>query len=154
MFFNAVVQAVLLFGSETWVLTSRMDWALGSLHHRVAQRLTGRQPRQRGKRRWYYPTLVSVMEEAGFGEIGVNITRRKNAVAQYIATRPILDLCERSGQRPGDWVSWRWWEHEGIDIEGDMDRAVADSDREEENFREGAAQEETTVRIWRQVVLR
>ena len=35
-----------------------------------------------------------------------------------------------------------------------MDRAVADSDREEENFREGAAQEETTVRIWRQVVLR
>ena len=106
-------------------------WALGSLHHRVAQRLTGRQPRQRGKRRWYYPTLVSVMEEAGFGEIGVNITRRKNAVAQYIATRPILDLCERSARRPGARVSWRWLEQASLDLEGEKKRAAvaaADSD--------------------------
>ena len=37
---------------------------------------------------------------------------------KYIATQPILYLCERSVQRPEDWVSWRWWEQEVIGIEG------------------------------------
>ena len=45
-------------------------------------------------------------------------------VAQYIATRPILDLCERSTRRPGLRVSWRWWEQAGIDVEGAKKRAT------------------------------
>ena len=35
-FFKAVTQAVLLFGAEMWVLTSRMEQALSSFQHRVA----------------------------------------------------------------------------------------------------------------------
>ena len=35
------------------------------------------------------------MEGDVFEEIGVYITRRQNMVTQYIATRPILDLCEK-----------------------------------------------------------
>ena len=34
-FFKAVTQAVLLFGAETWVLTSRMERALSIFQHRV-----------------------------------------------------------------------------------------------------------------------
>ena len=41
---------------------------------------------------WDYPPLAAVMEEACFEDIGVYITRRQNTVAQYIETRPILDL--------------------------------------------------------------
>ena len=37
-FYLAVVQAVLLFGSETWVLTPQLDKALARFHHRVARR--------------------------------------------------------------------------------------------------------------------
>ena len=40
----AVVQLVLLYWSETWVLTPRMKRVLGRFHHRVDLRLTGRQP--------------------------------------------------------------------------------------------------------------
>ena len=40
MLFKVVVQAVLLFGSETWVMTPCMERALGSFQHRVAQRIT------------------------------------------------------------------------------------------------------------------
>ena len=47
-FFKAVLQAVLLFGAETWVLTPRMERALDSFKHRVAQRLTRKQLRRRG----------------------------------------------------------------------------------------------------------
>ena len=43
-FYKAVVQAVILFRVETWVLTPRMERALDSFQHRVAQQITGRQP--------------------------------------------------------------------------------------------------------------
>ena len=73
------------------------------------------------------------MAEAGFEEIGTYNTKRQNMVVQYIVTRPILDLCERSTRRPGERVSRRWWEHDGIYLEGAKKRAAAaaELDREE-----------------------
>ena len=73
------------------------------------------------------------MLEAGFEGIGTYITRRQNMVAQYIATRPIMDHCEWSAWRPEARVSWRWWEQDGLDLEGANNRAVAaaESDGEE-----------------------
>ena len=52
MFFKAVVQAVLLFGSETWVQNPHMGQALVSFQHRFARRITGRQPKQQEDGRW------------------------------------------------------------------------------------------------------
>ena len=65
------------------------------------------------------------MTEEGFEGIGKYITRSQNTVAQYIATRLILDLCERSARRPEARVSWRWWEQPGLDLEGAKKRAAA-----------------------------
>ena len=47
-FSKAVVQAVLLFRAETWVLTPRMERALESFQHGAVRRITKRQPRRRG----------------------------------------------------------------------------------------------------------
>ena len=47
-FFKAMVQAMLLFGEETWVLTPRIEWALESFLHRDARRITGKQPQREG----------------------------------------------------------------------------------------------------------
>ena len=45
-FFKAVVQQVLLFGAETWVVSPRMERALSAFIHGAARRITGRQPRR------------------------------------------------------------------------------------------------------------
>ena len=45
---SGVLQAVLLFGSEMWVLTPRMERALVSFQHRVGRNVNGRNPRRRG----------------------------------------------------------------------------------------------------------
>ena len=50
---------------------------------------------------------------------------------QYIATRPILDLCKKTVQRPGAWVASRWWEKEGLDLEGARATAKVAADGEE-----------------------
>ena len=85
------------------------------------------------------------MAEVGFDEIGTYVTKRQNMAAQYIATRHILYLCERSAQMPGAWVSRRWWYHEGLYLKGAKDRSLADSEGEEaQSEEEGMAQEETT----------
>ena len=47
-FFKAVVQQVLLFGKETWVVSRMMDQELSAFIHGAARRLTGRQA-QRGR---------------------------------------------------------------------------------------------------------
>ena len=43
MFYVAVLQAVLLSGSETWVMYPFIGRTLGGFHHRVAYGLMGRQ---------------------------------------------------------------------------------------------------------------
>ena len=65
-FFKAVVQAVLLFGAETWVLNPMVEGALEIFQHGAARRITRRQPHRREDRRWTYPPLKEAMREAGF----------------------------------------------------------------------------------------
>ena len=84
-----------------------MGRALGSFQHRVSRRIMWRQPKQHEDGRWEYLSLETVMEEAGFEEMGEYVLNRQNKVAQYIVTRPILDLCEETVQRPGEWVAGR-----------------------------------------------
>ena len=52
--FKAVVQSVLLFGAETWVVSPRMGRLLGVFRYQVARQLTGRIPWRRLNINWGY----------------------------------------------------------------------------------------------------
>ena len=56
-------------------------------------------------------------------------------VAKYVATRTILDLCERSVRMPIAWVSQRWWEKEELNLAGARQQAPV---RDEDKRRRGA----------------
>ena len=43
-FYKAVVQEILLFGLETWVMKPRIGRTLGGFQHRVAHSMSGMQP--------------------------------------------------------------------------------------------------------------
>ena len=93
-FYTAVTQQVLLFGEESWVLTKKMESALDAFQGRVARRLTGRMPSRGRDGKWVYLPLAGVTNEAGVVRARTAVLRRQNMVAQFIATRPILGLCE------------------------------------------------------------
>ena len=116
-FFKAVVLQVLLFVAETWVVTPMMERALSAFIHGAAGRITGRQPRKGRDGKWYYPSLEGAMTEAGLTDVRTSINRRQNTVAQYISTRPLLDLFEGAMKIEGARVTLRWWEKSGIDWE-------------------------------------
>ena len=48
-----------------------------------------------------YTSVATSREEAGFLTMEDYIRRRQNTVAQYIAIRSLLDLCEGSERAPG-----------------------------------------------------
>ena len=80
-FFKYVVQAVLLFGLETWVVTPLMGRALGGFQDQVERRLTGRIPWKKTDRKWEYTSTATARDEAGLQTTEEYIWRRKNTVA-------------------------------------------------------------------------
>ena len=69
-FFKVVVQAVFLFGSETWVFTPRMGRDLGGFQDQVEILLTGRILRRKPDRKWNCTLVVTARtaEEKNGGE--------------------------------------------------------------------------------------
>ena len=84
----------------------------------------GRQPRRGWDGKWFYPSLEGGMKEAGFKDVRTSINTRQNTVAQYIATRPLLDLCEGTTQIGRARVSMMWWDQRGVDWEKVKARGV------------------------------
>ena len=66
----------------------------------------------------YYPLLDTAIQEAGFEEVEACVLRRQNTAAQYIAMRPILDLCEETVHIQVMWVVKIWREQEVLDLVG------------------------------------
>ena len=108
-FYTAVTQQVLLFGAELWVLTKNMESALDAFQSRVSRRLTGQQPRRGRDVKWFYPSLAGALKETGVVRARTSVLRRQNTVAQFIATQPIMGLCEVVERRRGTRVPQRWW---------------------------------------------
>ena len=114
----AVVQAVMLYRSETWNMTPPTGRVLGGFHHRVARRMTRRQPQKVQDGGWVHPYIEETMGEAGLKEMKTCVYRRYNTVAQFIATKPIMELCLTVLQRPGSRVVTWCWKQDGLELEG------------------------------------
>ena len=55
---KAVVQLVLLYGSERWVVTGGILKVLDGFHHREARRITGVTEKRGASGYWEYPPVV------------------------------------------------------------------------------------------------
>ena len=114
MFYRAVIQSVLLFGSESWVLTDTAMRVLEGFHVRSAYRMAREhKPRKNNDTGvWRYPSTEEVFAEVGLLTIRQYIEVRRQTIANYIVHRPIFDLCLGEERQRG--TSKRlWWFGEG-----------------------------------------
>jgi hypothetical protein len=115
MFNKAVVQTVLLFGSESWVLTPSMLDKLEGFHRQITRRLTGRSPVYlRSEGTWQYQPLGNAMEDAGLYSMTEFITRRRNKLVDYVATRSIYTMCRETEMRGLNRGHQYWWNQDGL----------------------------------------
>ena len=61
---------------------------------------------------WVYPPLAEAIVEVGLHEVDTYAACCQNTAAQYIETRPIMDLCLVVERRLWTWASTQWWEQE------------------------------------------
>ena len=86
-----------------------MGKALEGFQIQVARRLTGQTLWRTTDRSWTYTLASATREEAVLLNMEEYIRRLQNTVAQYIAPRSLLDLCEGSDMDPGAQLGVRWW---------------------------------------------
>ena len=126
MFYKAVVQAILLYGCESWTLTNPMIKALESFHHRVARRISGKMPKRLHDGSWTYPPLQDALQEARLYPIREYIHRRVTTIRRYIEDRPIYQLCLIASTAARDDRCLRWWTQsipppQHVEVEDDVD---------------------------------
>ena len=119
--------AVLLYGSESWVVSAYDLRALEGFHVESARRLTGMRPKKRGAT-WVYPKSAEVLREARLKTVAEYIAKRRQTVLRSITDRPILEDCRGAERRRGSPVRLHWWEQDfgeevslrGVDEEEEM----------------------------------
>ncbi len=117
MFYKATVQAVLLFGSETWNLTETVLKQLEGFHIKAAWRMVRKnKPCQGQDGVWTYPVSELVLTECGLYTMLHYIKVRRNTVVQLIAGRLVFDFCRDSKRLPGT-IPCQWWWEQSMDLE-------------------------------------
>ena len=87
MFYQAVVAAVLLYGSETWCVTDTARRPLEGFHVEAARRITGKKPykiKKGGEEVWIYPHSADVLAAAGLRPLRHYIDKRRATIAKTI----------------------------------------------------------------------
>ena len=98
--------------------THRLEKALLGFQHRGVWWMAGMGPGRKLDGTWVYPSIRAALAMVGLDVIGVYIACRQNTVEQYIAARPMMELCLAAERRPGMRILRRWWEHTALDILG------------------------------------
>jgi hypothetical protein len=96
------VQSVLLYGSETWVLSPAAMARLEGFHIRAAYRMAKEHVPRRGPNlQWVYPSSEAVLEECDMHPIQLYIDVQRETIAKYVVGRSILAECQGADRRRG-----------------------------------------------------
>ena len=111
IFYKTIVQSVLLYGSESWVLNQTMLNSLRSFHHRCARFITGRHIRVDVNGYWTYPSSRITLNNAGLLPIEDYIQKRKSTITNYARGRAIYAKCEASLPLASNPRQLVWWDN-------------------------------------------
>jgi hypothetical protein len=110
MFYKATVQAMLLYGSETWSLSPLSMKRLEGFHIRAVWRMSGKRSEQNVDGSWTYPGSEDVLEAVGMKPITHYVAVRRQTIANFIVNQPILELCVGAVRKRGSPVRPFWWD--------------------------------------------
>ena len=113
IFYQAVIAAVLLYGSELRRLPPSAVKLLEGFHTVASCRLTGMMAKKRGDT-CVYPKTPEVMAVARLKTMKEYITIRWQRAAALVVRQPILSAC-REAERMSGTAPRQYWQDQGID---------------------------------------
>jgi hypothetical protein len=109
IFYRTIVQAVLLFGSETWALTQRQEGLVRSFHNQCARNITRRWNYEKEDGTWHIYRMEQTLKLAGLQPVEEYIARRKRTILPYAQGRAIFRKCKRTSRTPSNSHKVTWW---------------------------------------------
>jgi hypothetical protein len=108
-FYKTIVQSVLLYGSETWVVSKQMMKILRSFHRRCSRYIMGKHIWQDSNGEWHQPSSKEVLEGAGLKTVEEYIEQRKITLMHFVKGRPIYHECLSSTPLVSNVNQLVWW---------------------------------------------
>ncbi len=116
-FYQAIVQAILLYGSKTWVISRTALARLQGFHIQAAYQMAKtNKPKHGPGNVWEYPRSEDVLKEYGMKRMEEYIRICWQTIATYVATHLILAECRR-GERQRGAVPHQWWWELPMDLD-------------------------------------
>jgi hypothetical protein len=101
MFYKATMQAMLLYGSETWSLSPTSMKHLEGFHIHAVWQMLGKRSVRKEDGSWRYPCLEDVFKAVGLKPIAHYVDVRRQTVANFIFNWPIYELCAGAVRKRG-----------------------------------------------------
>ena len=110
-FYLTVVQAVLLYGADTWSISNRDNNKLRSFHRRAIRYMTGSHIRTVGEDEWEYPDHDVLLKKCGLFSIDIYLQRRRGTLCKYLETyrKDLLEEAEKCGRHCLNVHKVMWW---------------------------------------------
>jgi exonuclease III len=109
-FYKAVVQSVLLYGSETWSLYRQSINALEGFHNQVARKISRQTIRpDPNSGEWIYPPAETARTTSGLFTIQHYIRTRRAYLMQWTHNRPLFNECRQLTGGAGGPQRRYWW---------------------------------------------
>ena len=110
MFYRAVVQVILLYGLESWVLLVATKRKAEGMNTRFLREITGNRVLRLVKGTWETPRAEGVREAEGMQTDMTYIRRWQETVAQWVALHPLFEVFARDkGYEGGGLRRESWW---------------------------------------------
>jgi len=113
-FYLATVQAILLYGSESWTLTQQQLRLLEAFHHRSARHIARNPIRMLSNGEWHTPRTEDVLAQVGLLPIHVYIQNCRDHIRAYAKSLPIFTKCEASTPTPITARHIYWWQMQNL----------------------------------------
>ena len=110
-FYLTVVQAVLLYGADTWSISNRDNNKLRSFHRRAIRYMTGSHIRTVGEDEWEYPDHDVLLKKCRLFSIDIYLQRRRGTLRKYLETyrKDLLEEAEKCGRHCLNVHKVMWW---------------------------------------------
>ena len=113
-FYITIVQAVLLYGADSWVINRRDMNRLQSFHNRAARYLTNEHIRKGEGDTWKYPDHKKLLKKCRLLPIEKYIERRRGTLRTYLEEnrKELMDETKDVRKHCKDVHKILWWEQE------------------------------------------
>ena len=111
-FYITIVQAVLLYGADSWAVSNRDLNKLQSFHRRALRYMSGSHIKKNVDGSWHYPDHETLLQKCNLCSIEVYLERRRNTLWRFLENnRPeLLENSKNCRRHNKDVNKVLWWD--------------------------------------------